>query len=639
MYRLIFLAIASFTTLMATAGDGDYAVSRISPALLKNANAVMRQENSRLEINSSKNAVYQVHYVVTILNENGDEWADFSNYYSKLIQINSVEGFLYDMTGRQLKKMKYKDLEDLSGVSGESLMEDYRIKHHNFYYKVYPFTVEYTMEVEFKSTMSFPVWKPQGREHLSVEHSTYTIECPESYIFRYKASKNAGSPVKKNEKGKIESSWELKDLPAIIREPLGPSWIEIVPNVIFAPTDFQVEDYQGNMNDWGSFGKFIYSLNKDRDKLPENVRKAVHELTDGLTDREKIERLYKYMQKNTRYVSIQLGIGGMQPFDATYVATKGYGDCKALTNYMYSLLKEAGIKSYYTLVEAGPPSGRVQEDFPADNFNHIILCVPQQKDSIWLECTSQIMPAGYLGDFTDNRPVLLVDEMGGKLVRTPRYGIKDNLEIRNVKAALKEDGTLEINAKTRYKALQQDEIFALINTETNDKIKEKLHRDLDFATYDINSFTYQQSPGSIPSIDESLDITVKNYASITGKRLFIVPNVMTRTQQKFSLDSTRKYDVVLRTEYQDVDSVEIELPKGYDAEAVPKDVSLKSQFGQYNCSVKLSGNKLYYYRSIERFSGRFPASSYEDLRQFYETIYKADRNRVVLVKNEQLKAF
>jgi len=92
-------------------------------------------------------------------------------------------------------------------------------------------------------------------------------------------------------------------------------------------------------------------------------------------------------------------------------------------------------------------------------------------------------------------------------------------------------------------------------------------------------------------------------------------------------------------EYQDVDTVEIEMPKGYEAETIPKDVSVKSRFGQYSCSVKLAGNKLYYYRNIERFSGRFPANSYEDLRQFWEAIYKADRNRVVLVKNEQLKAF
>lgn len=639
MNRLILLVIASFTSLLASAGDGDYAVFKISPILMKSANAVIRQQDSRLEINSSKNAVYRDHYVITILNENGDEWADFEEYYTRMRSITSVEGYLYDMMGKQLKKMKFKDLEDLSGVSGSNLIDDYRVKHHNFYYKVYPYTIEYTVEMEFKSTLFFPIWSPQGKENLSVEHSTMSVVCPEEYKFRYKAYHYSGDPVITKEKGNNISTWDVKNMAAIIREPYAPLWHELSTVVIFGPTDFQVDDYKGNMATWQDFGKFVYSLKKDRDQLPDQIKKTVHDLTDGLDTKEKIVRLYQYLQKNTRYISIQLGIGGWQPFDATYVATKAYGDCKALTNYMYSLLKEAGIPSVYTLIRAGSNSGYITDDFPSQQFNHVILCVPQPKDSIWLECTSQTLPAGYLSDFTCNRFALLVDENGGKLVRTPRYGIKENLENRNVKAVLQDNGTLTVNVTTNYGGLQQDELHQLINNVSKDKVKEYLHEQLDFATYDVSKFDYKENRTTLPSIDESLDITVSNYATITGKRLFIVPNVMTRTHTKMSADSTRKYDVIFSIEYQDVDTVEIELPKGYEAESIPKDVSVKSRFGKYSCSVKLTGNKLYYYRNIERFSGRFPADSYGDLRQFWEAIYKADRNRVVLVKNEQLKAF
>jgi hypothetical protein len=639
MNRLTILAIALLNTFVVAAGDGDYAVFKISPVLMKGANAVIRKQESRLEINSAKNAVYKDHYVITILNENGDEWADFGEYYDKLRQINSVEGYLYDMMGKQLKKMKYKDLEDLSGVSGSSLIDDNRIKHHNFYYKVYPYTVEYTVEIEFKATLFFPMWSPQGKENLAVEHSTMSIVCPEDYKFRYKAFQYSGDPLITKEKNNTVTTWEAKNMTAIIREPNAPMWHELSTVVIFGPTDFQVDDYKGNMASWQDFGKFVYSLKKDRDQLPDNIKKTVHQLTDGLDTKEKIVRLYQYLQKNTRYISIQLGIGGWQPFDATYVATRAYGDCKALTNYMYSLLKEAGISSYYTLIRAGSYAGYITDDFPSQQFNHVILCVPQQKDSIWLECTSQTLPAGYLSDFTCNRFALLVDENGGKLVRTPRYGIKDNLENRIVKAVLKDNGTLSVKVNTNYGGLQQDELHQLINNVSKDKVKEYLHEQLDFATYDVLSFDYKENRSALPSIDESLDITVSNYATITGKRLFIIPNVMTRTHQKFSVDTSRKYDIVFNYEYQDLDTVEVELPKGYEAETMPKDITIKSQFGKYNCSVKLSGNKLYYYRNIERFSGRFPAGSYDDLRQFYEAIYKADRNRVVLVKNEQLKAF
>jgi hypothetical protein len=110
---------------------------------------------------------------------------------------------------------------------------------------------------------------------------------------------------------------------------------------------------------------------------------------------------------------------------------------------------------------------------------------------------------------------------------------------------------------------------------------------------------------------------------------------MTRSHRKLSADSARKYDLDLGFEYQDVDSVEIELPKGYDPEAMPQDVVVDSKFGKYNSSVKLKDNKLYYYRSIEKYSGRFPAKDYADLVKFYDAVYKADRSKVVLVKNEK----
>jgi hypothetical protein len=43
---------------------------------------------------------------------------------------------------------------------------------------------------------------------------------------------------------------------------------------------------------------------------------------------------------------------------------------------------------------------------------------------------------------------------------------------------------------------------------------------------------------------------------------------------------------------------------------------------------------------MEKYSGHFPAKDYNELAKFYETIYKADRNKVVLVKTETAqKAF
>src|SRR5690242_14482129 len=127
MKKIFLIIFSHLSGYFLYAGSGDYAVSKISPALLKNANAVLRFEDIKFEVVSTKEAIETRHYVITILNENADEWAEFEDYYDKLRQINSVEGYLYDANGKELKKMKFKDLQDISG-SGTSLMDDNRIK-------------------------------------------------------------------------------------------------------------------------------------------------------------------------------------------------------------------------------------------------------------------------------------------------------------------------------------------------------------------------------------------------------------------------------------------------------------------------------------------------------------------------------
>jgi len=635
MKKLFSITVFVITGFCLYANDGDYAVSKISPLLLKNANAILRFEDIKFEIINSKETIETSHYVITILNENGDKWSEFSEYYDKLREINSAEGYLYDATGKQLKKMKFKDLQDFSGTGESSLIEDNRIKSHNFYYRVYPYTIEYNVEIRYHHTMFFPGWIPRGGEKLSVEHSQFTIVCPIDYQFRYKAFNYEGEPQVTTEKNKKFTKWTAKDLPAIIKEINGPHWHELTTTVITGPTEFQLGDYKGNMNSWQEYGKFLYLLKTGRDILPDNVKQEVHSLADGVNDiRKKIHILYEYMQKNTRYISIQLGIGGWQPFDASYVGKKGYGDCKALSNYMFSILKEAGIRSDYTLIRAGEDANYITDDFPSNQFNHVILFVPLEKDTVWLECTSQTLPAGYLSAFTADRYALAIDENGGRLVHTPKYGLKDNLQIRKLKANLNEDASLEIQVNTNYKGLEQDDVHDMINSLSKDKVKEYLQKELDFPTYDLEKFEYKENKSTIPEVEEKLDLYVSNYASTTGKRLFITPNVMSRSRIKLNTEQERKYDIVLHDEYKQIDSVEIEIPKGYEPESLPQPVSLETKFGKYFSSTKLIDDKIRYFRAKEQYSGTFQAKDYADLVKYYEAIYKADRNKIVLVRKE-----
>ena len=172
----------------------------------------------------------------------------------------------------------------------------------------------------------------------------------------------------------------------------------------------------------------------------------------------------------------------------------------------------------------------------------------------------------------------------------------------------------------------------MINFLSKDKVKEYLQKQLDLPTYDLDKFEYKENKTNLPEVEEKLDLYVSNYASLTGKRLFILPNVMTRSVTKLKTDEERKYDIVLHHEHRLIDSVEIEIPKGYESESLPQPVSIESEFGKYSSNIKLVDNKIFYWRVREQNSGTFSAKDYPSLVDYFDSIYKADRNKIVLVK-------
>ena len=208
-------------------------------------------------------------------------------------------------------------------------------------------------------------------------------------------------------------------------------------------------------------------------------------------DREKIFILYDFLQKNTRYISIQLGIGGWQPFEAAYVAEKKYGDCKALSNYMIALLKEAGITGKYVEIYGGKSPPPFIEDFSFSQSNHVISCVPLNKDTIWLECTSQTVSPGYMGSFTGNRKALLIDETGGHVVQTPVYRAGDNLRLRIVKAVADEQGNLSAEITNTYSGLQQDFPHSLMYDASKEERVKFLNQMFNLPTYEVIKNDYK----------------------------------------------------------------------------------------------------------------------------------------------------
>lgn len=636
--------------------DNEYAVSKIPKKLLDNANAVVRKSEEVFTIQSVGKGKHKVKVVYTILNEKADRLSKKKLYYDQLRTISYLRGKLYDKDGNVIDKLKKTNISDEKLNSGY-FMTDGRTKTARLSSHSYPYTVEFEYEIIYNGLNYLPSWwayTVYGKD-ISVQSTTYEVSSPSDLEVKYKefnlesfsayeeqsseaptSSINTNVPkVKITNEGDIKKySWILKNLTVFKSENYTPSWRNQLPRVKIALSKFEVEGYTGSMNSWKEYGMFYYNLNKGRDELPEETINKVKDLTKGLSSPiEKAKVIYEYLQSKTRYVYIGLGIGGNQPFPAKDVDEKGYGDCKALTNYTQAMLKEVGVKSYYTLVGSGRDATPVDKSFPTDYFDHIILCVPMEKDTVWLECTSQTQAFGYISDFTGDRDVLVVTPEGGKLAHTTVYTQEDNLLNRKGEVHVTPTGDAKATIQTDYGALQEGARWHYVN-ESKEVQKKWFYRIIDIPSFEIEDFSLERTKGRVPISKEVLKLNIRKCAFKTGKRLFIKPNLMNKMSYVPPQLEERTQEVYLPSEYdfKDIDVMTYHIPEGYEVEYLPKKVSFSSRFGEYQVEYKFENNKLVYLRTFKMNKGTYSAESYDELRDFYKKVVKADKVKVVFVK-------
>jgi len=624
---IAFILIFSGTV---AAKDIKYKVADIPKELKENARSVVRNQETVLEVKSISRATVAVTYAITILNKNGLEDAYFYEFYDRFRKISGVKGHIYDESGEQIKRIPADEIHDYSAISWYSIYEDNRVKYIDPKVLNFPFTVEYSYEQSLDGFFSFPSWQPQSKFNLAVEKSSYKAIIPKDLAFRF-LERNTNSRVKAtSDNSNNIYYWEARNLKALESEPYSVSAQDIFPCMMAAPAGFEIDGNKGDFSTWGNFGKFISTLNAGKNVLSDETKKILNDLIRGIPDDYgKIRKLYEYMQSRTRYASIQVGIGGWQPFDASTVQRLSYGDCKALANYMKTLLETVGISSYYCLVNAGKDAPPLIREFPSSQFNHAFLCVPMKNDTLWLECTSQRVPCGFIGNFTDDRDILLIDNEKTKVVNTRAYRLEDNLETHTCHVKIDEQGTGTVDILTVYKGLNYENILGTYLADNADK-KRLISERMRFPAFQLLSFKYQEIKAVIPSIEETLQVGFENYLTPMGSKYLLRLNFLTsRVEQPSGLRS-RKTDIFVRRPALVRDSIVYTLPAKLKPESLPIPISFKTQYGEYQSKIDYSNNQLCYIRIFQLNKGVYPASEYEAFISFFDKVSNADEMKCTL---------
>ncbi|WP_257668260.1 DUF3857 domain-containing protein [Parapedobacter tibetensis] len=611
----------------------DYAVAQIADSLKSRANAVVRHQHIVVDMLAPTKVRYHVKEAITVFNKGGERKARMVIYYDKSTAIKRVSGRVFDADGFQIGKFSHKDFSDESAVSSYSLYEDSRVKHFLPSVTSYPYTVEYDCEIERKQNLIIPDWRPNTSRDVAVEESQYTFMCGASDAVRTKSINYAGEPIVGSLDGRTTRTWKVSTIPAQRHEPYSPDPETYQTIVRIAPVDFVYYKHKGSYSNWQELGKWMHhALLTEGSALPAGTVQEVRSLVEGVeTDQEKARVLYEYMQRKTRYISVQIGIGGFKPMAASEVDRLGYGDCKALVNYMQALLMVVDIPSYYCVVNAGSAKRDIQPDFAEmDQGNHIILCLPFEKDTIWLECTNQRVPFGFLGSFTDDRTVWACTPEGGQLLRTPRFDEAESSQIRHAELVLDGDGNLSGKVETMFAAGQYDNHLEIAESSGMEQLK------LLKETYDIDhigfrNIDYQKSNAERPTLVEAFDVTLAKYAPENNRQIFMVANVFNR-RGTIPTIKNRILPVYINRGYTDEDYIVYTLPANYVMVSPSFDEVIETPFGYYHAILSQDGDRMTYHRKFILNEGTFPAEQYIEFSAFINRVSMLDQYKAVLAK-------
>lgn len=611
--------------------SASFSLASIPESLKENANSVIREQTVSVVIKSISEMNIKTNKVITVFNEKGLSNVDAIEFYNKSHKVNSIEATVYNAFGNEIKKLKRKDFFDQSVAEGFEISEG-RILTLRYTPSEYPLTIVYQSDVTSSNTAFIPQWYPINDYYESVEKTEINIAYPSDLGFKYKEINFENKAITK-----IESDNKLifkaSNLVAEKKEDFAIPFQNIVPRVMFALEKFVLEDVKGTSKSWKDFGIWINDyLIKGTDELPIETQDRVKQLVGTEVDPiKKAKIIYQYMQDKTRYISIQLGIGGWKPMLVKDVDRLGYGDCKALTNYTKALLKVVGVESYYTIIFGGNQIKDIEPDFVSMQGNHVVLMVPVNGEYKLLECTSQTQPFGYGGNFTDDRLALIIKPEGGEIVRTNKYINHNNSQITNGKVTISDDGLVSIQADIVSKGDQYDDKSSYEKRPVSEIKEYYKNRFWNLINLNVENYKFDNNKQQV-ELKEVLTLKTNDIIAKNGTEWLIPLNYLNQYSNVPQRYRNRKSNFQVGRGFFDEDTFEIELPPNLNVTIAPENLNVTSIFGEYKVEVVVDQNKIKYKRSFLLNKGTYDKSEYENFRKFIEQIAKYDNLKIVTQK-------
>jgi len=584
--------------------------------------------------------VYRKAY--KILGTRGRDLGVVPVYFDNETKIKNLKGWCIPAQGQEFE-VKEKDAVETTAFSGV-LFEDTRYKVLHIPASEPGSVIGYEFEQRRRPNVLNDTWVFQ--DNIPVRHSRYTLILPSGWeVETFWANSAAKAPTIAG----TQYSWEASDVPALKPEPDMPARHAVQGRMLvnFIPTDAEMK---GRVHtSWKDVGSWYYGLLQGRQESTPAMQQEENNLLSGKTGfLDKVRAIGTFAQHDVRYVAIEIGIGGYQPHAAADIFANRYGDCKDKVTLMGSMLRHAGIDSFYVLVNSD--RGVVFTDFPSmSSFNHVIIAIrvpndvsteglqsvithPQLGKLLLFDPTSELTPLGLLPESLQGSSGLVVTQSGGDLVAMPMQNPEANRLQRTAKLTLLPDGSLQGEVReVRTGASASSYRSSLMELQEPQRVKFVENFLASFLhAFKVTGLTFENLNDANKDLVVRYTFEAQSYAKSVGGLMLVRPRVFGSKSEGIYDLKERKYDVELDAPAFQTDDFEITLPSNYSVDELPRGVDLQGPVGSYSSTTTATGNTLSYKRQYVIKQVHVPVKDLDQLNRFFSGIIADEKSSAVL---------
>jgi transglutaminase-like putative cysteine protease len=419
-----------------------------------------------------------------------------------------------------------------------------------------------------------------------------------------------------------------RDLLAEETEPGMPPLFNYSPSLAFsvtAPTE--QEELTAS---WANISKWYLETIQTHFAPGGEMKKLAKKLTKECTEeKEKTEKIFSFVQSH-----FKVDFPSRSIFDpAEAIFNRQVGSSAEVAGILYALLESAELEAVPVLV----PNRQMVTDIPdvpmLDWFTHLLLRLELKDEELWLDPSSGANCLNCISEPYREVDGLLIQESGGKLIRTPSVGYSENSKRSVVHVSLTEDGNIDCESQEIYSASRSGKIKSVLRNQTiaerRDDLAKKIRLYCPAATLD--SFQL----GDLYDYVDDFEIHCGFHSSYCVQKndsiLYLNPNILNRdvTAKDFA-EPIRIYPIMFDETKMDVDSIVIQIPSSYEVLGTPDPINLETEFGEFRTEYRRQGSLIIYKRTFAIEKLLVPQSAYKELKDFFNQIFEQDQKFITI---------